>query len=60
VSLVNEASSFALGFAQILAITADGTLEKTGTAITSKDAVVFAGRMILADSARDVVQDATY
>lgn len=58
-SLVNEAGTFALGFAEILAVPADGTFEETGTSITSEDAVVFAGRMILADSARDVVKDAT-
>ena len=41
VSPVNEAASQGLCFAEVMAFTADGTLEETGTAITSEDAVVF-------------------
>jgi len=42
VSLVNEADSYVLGFAGVHTVQTNGTLEETGTAITSEDAVVFA------------------
>lgn len=58
-SLVHNTAALDFGFADILPVPPDGSLEEPRATIASKDAVMLPGRMISANLARDVVKNTT-